>query len=75
MFQDLFLKMIECSENDGRVHIKVDRPLSEAEQQHRLGVVAKNIERDEKWKSTYNRRRLESERAEYERLKAKFEGS
>jgi hypothetical protein len=69
LFQDLFLKMMECSENNGRVRIKVDRPHSEAEKQHRLGVVAKN---DEKRKGArwYPERR---EREEYERLKKKFE--
>jgi hypothetical protein len=74
LFDDLACNVMESAELGGFVHIKVDRPLSPAEQQHRLGVVAKNLEKNEKWKSVYNRRSLERERAEYERLKAKFEG-
>lgn len=59
----------------GRIHIKVDRPLSQAEKDHRLGVVAKNLEEKNKYSRWYSQRQLDNERKEYERLKAKFEGS
>lgn len=59
-----------ASSQGGLVHIKVDRPLSMPEVEHRMGVVAKNAEkrRGARW---YPERR---EREEYERLKKKFDG-
>lgn len=57
---------------DGFVHIKVDRPLSHAETSHRMGVVAKNLEKHAIREKFWGKRALEQERAEYERLKAKF---
>ena len=62
---------IASSEN-GKVHIKIDRPLSTAEQKHRLGVVEKNLKEREKYSRWWGQRRMADERAEYERLKAKF---
>lgn len=67
-----FAEKIASSKN-GSVHIKVDRPLSSEELDHRMGVVAKNMEKRERYRNWYSRKYLESERAEYERLKAKFE--
>jgi hypothetical protein len=62
-----------ASSNSGLVHIKIDRPLSNAEGQHRMGVVAKNLEKHQIRERFWGRRALEEERAEYERLKKKFE--
>lgn len=68
---DIFLefagKAIES--NKGFIHIKVDRPLSDAEQQHRLGVVEKNIKKRDKYKFRFIQER---EYREYLRLKEKF---
>lgn len=72
LFNDLAYNVMEALETGGNVHIKIDRPLSAAEQQHRLGVVTKNLEKKEKRAWRYNRWRMENERAEYLRLKEKF---
>jgi hypothetical protein len=72
LFNDLFLKLMECSESDGFVHIKVDRPLSPAEGEHRMGVVAKNIEKNNKYRNWYSKKYQEEERKEYLRLKEKY---
>jgi hypothetical protein len=74
LFNDLAYNVMESIELGGTVYIKVDRPLSPAEGKHRLGVVAKNLEQSEKYRQWYGRWKLETEREEYERLKAKFEG-
>lgn len=62
-------------EGGGRIHIKVDRPLSKDEAGHRAGVVAKNIEKRKHRTGLWAEASLRNERAEYERLKAKFEGT
>ena len=73
LFDDLMRKV--ASSGNGFVHIKVDRPLSSAEVEHRLGVVAKNLEKRNRYRTMYSRMSYENERREYERLKAKFEGN
>ena len=72
LFNDLAYNLMEALETGGNVHIKIDRPLSAAEQQHRLGVISKNVEKKAKRNWIYERRSLERERAEYERLKEKY---
>ena len=63
-----------ASSKGGFVHIKVDRPLSNDEISHRMGVVAKNIEKDNKYRNIYSQKYHQQELKEYERLKRKFEG-
>ena len=73
LMNDLYLNIISSmDEGSGRVRVKVDRPLSQADREHRLGVVAKNSlaagRRGFNWRERYDYEH-------YLRLKARFESA
>jgi hypothetical protein len=76
LLDTLYFKIIDSMDTgQGRIRIKVDRPLSDKDTEHRIGVLAKNIKKKDESRRRWNRLTLEGERAEYERLKKKFEGA